>query len=193
MGSTEFAERRQYLSFSLAGTDYGVGILQVKEILQYETVTPVPSMPASVRGVINLRGSVVPIVDLAVKFGLPATPVTRRTCILVVEVALDGLATVMGMVADSVSEVLELAQSDIEPPPAFGTRIRADFLLGMGKVGRGFVLLLDLDRVLSAGERELLASIDSTAGAEPPAAAATESELPATPLTPSQAPAAGAP
>ncbi|MBI5068922.1 MAG: purine-binding chemotaxis protein CheW [Deltaproteobacteria bacterium] len=176
MSSSETLEKRQYLSFSLAGSDYGLGILQVKEILQYETITRVPSMPPSVRGVINLRGSVVPVLDLAVKFGLPATAVTKRTCILVVEGAIDGQSTVMGIIADAVSEVLELAPGDVEPPPPFGTRIRADFLVGMGKVGRGFVLLLDLARVLSAGERELLAA------AEPPAdprAAALELEPPA--------------
>lgn len=192
MSSTETAEKRQYLSFALAGSDYGVGILQVKEILQYETITPVPSMPPSVRGVINLRGSVVPVVDLAVKFGLPRTTVTKRTCILMVEAALDGRTTVMGVIADAVSEVLELAAGDVEPPPPFGTRVRADFLLGMGKVGRGFVLLLDLDRVLSASERELRPAVEAllagpaTAPGDP-AAAATGASPPAPPPGPSPA------
>ena len=157
MSSGDTVEKRQYLAFAVGGSDYGVGILRVKEILQHEAITPVPSMPPSVRGVINLRGSIVPVVDLAVKFGLPQSNATKRTCILVVESVLDGVTTVMGVIADAVSEVLELAPGDVEPPPPFGTRVRADFLLGMGKVGRGFVLLLDIDRVLSAGERELLA------------------------------------
>ena len=155
MAATEPADRRQYLSFTLAGSDYAVGILQVKEILQYETVTRVPSVPQSIRGVINLRGSVVPVVDLAVKFGLRETPVTKRTCVLIVEATVGAERTVMGVLADAVSEVLELTPQDVEPAPSFGTRVKVDYLLGMGKVGKGFVLLLDLDKVLSADEKEL--------------------------------------
>jgi purine-binding chemotaxis protein CheW len=165
MSASETSERSQYLSFSLAGGDYAIGILQVKEILQYETVTRVPSVPASIRGVINLRGAVVPVIDLAVKFGLPATPVTKRTCILVVEASLGDERTVLGIMADAVREVLELASGEIEPPPSFGTQVRVDFILGMGKAGKGFVLLLDLDRVVSAGERELAAQLGR--GGEP--------------------------
>jgi purine-binding chemotaxis protein CheW len=155
MNSSEVAERRQYLSFTLAGNDYAVAILQVKEILQYETVTPVPSVPRSVRGIINLRGSVVPVIDLTVKFGLAVAPVTKRTCIVIVEAALEGERTVLGFVADAVREVLELGPQDVEPPPPFGTQVRVDHLLGMAKAEKGFVLLLDLDRVVSAGELEL--------------------------------------
>src|SRR5512136_2037277 len=118
MPATEPADRRQYLSFALAGSDYAVGILQVKEILQYETVTRVPSVPASIRGVINLRGSVVPVIDLAVKFGLASTPITNRTCVLIVEVAMEGERAVMGVLADSVREVLDLGPADVEPPPS---------------------------------------------------------------------------
>jgi purine-binding chemotaxis protein CheW len=152
------ADRRQYLAFSLAGGDYGLSILKVKEILQYDDITPVPSTPRSIRGVLNLRGSVVPVVDLAVKFGLTATPVTNRTCVLVVETAFDGVAAVVGLVADAVSEVIELGPDDLEAPPEFGTNVRVSFLIGMGKVGRKFVLLLDIDRVLSADEHELAAA-----------------------------------
>jgi purine-binding chemotaxis protein CheW len=159
MSASEAVERRQYLSFQLAGSDYAVGILQVKEILQYETCTRVPSMPPSVRGVINLRGAVVPVLDLAVKFGQPATAVTNRTCVLIVEVSLEGERTVMGIMADAVREVLDLGPEEVEAPPAFGTQVRADHLLGMGKRGNGFVLLLDLDRVVSARERELAAEL----------------------------------
>jgi purine-binding chemotaxis protein CheW len=175
MSAKETEERRQYLSFALAGSDYAVGILQVKEILQYETVTRVPSVPPSVRGVINLRGAVVPVVDLAVKFGLPVTAVTRRTCILIVEAALGGERTVVGIVADAVREVLELGPEEIEPPPSFGTQVRVDYLVGMGKAGKGFVLLLDLDRVISAGEKDLAAqalAVDPAAMAPAPASAA---------------------
>jgi purine-binding chemotaxis protein CheW len=157
--ATELTQRNQYLSFTLAGGDYAVGILQVKEILQYEGVTRVPSVPPSVRGVLNLRGAVVPVIDLAVKFGLAATPVTNRTCVLIVEASLEGERTVMGVIADAVREVLELGPEDIQPAPAFGTRLRLDFLLGMAREEKAFVLLLDLDRVISAGEKELLAEL----------------------------------
>ena len=141
-------EQTQYLTFYLAGEEYAIGILQVKEILEYDTLTKVPQTPASIRGVINLRGSVVPVVDLAAKFGLPPSPVTKRTCIVIVEVDLDGQRTVMGVLADAVSQVMDLAPTDVEPPPAFGTAVRVDYLQGMWKVGKKFVLILDVDRVL---------------------------------------------
>lgn len=153
-------ERQQFLSFSLAGGQYGVGILKVKEILQYEPVTRVPGTPASVRGVVNLRGAVVPVIDLAVKFGLGEAPVTKWTCILIVESAFGGEKAVVGIVADAVSEVIELGPADVEPAPPFGTKVRLEYLLGMGKVERGFVLLLDLDCVLSSEEREVAAAAD---------------------------------
>jgi purine-binding chemotaxis protein CheW len=173
--TNEQAQRAQYLSFDLAGAEYGVGILGVKEILQYETITPVPSVPRSVRGVINLRGSVVPVIDLAAKFGLAETAVTRRTCILIVEVQLDGRPTVMGLMADSVREVIELGADDIEPPPAFGTRVKVEHLLGMGKAGgKRFVQLLDVDRVVSADEKELAERVAEA----PPPAAAVPAEIP---------------
>ncbi len=154
-------ERRQFLAFSLAGGRYGVGILQVKEILQYEPVTRVPGTPPSVRGVVNLRGAVVPVVDLAVKFGLREAPVTKWTCILIVESAFGGEKAVVGILADAVSEVVELGPADIEPPPPFGTKVKLEYLLGMGKLEQGFVLLLDLDRVLSSEEREVAAAADA--------------------------------
>ncbi len=160
MSAQEAAERRLYLCFSFAGNDYAIGVLQAKEILQYDTVTRIPSVPPSIRGVINLRGAVVPVIDLAVKLGLPETAVTKRTCILIVEVDLRDERTVMGVMAEAVQEVLELGPEDIEPPPSFGTQIRVDYLVGMGKAGKGFVLLLDLDRVISAGEKELAAHLE---------------------------------
>jgi len=164
-------EPRQFLSFALAGGQYCLGILKVKEILQFETVTRVPGTPPSVRGVINLRGSVVPVVDLAVKFGLPETPVTKWTCILIVESAFGQEKAVVGIVADAVNAVIELGPDDIEAAPSFGTRVRLEHLLGMGKVDGQFVLLLDLDRVLSAEERELAADVEAriteTASARP--------------------------
>ncbi len=175
--SSEAVPVAQYLSFELAGVEYGVGILGVKEILQYEVVTPVPSMPRSVRGVINLRGSVVPVLDLAAKFGRGETAVTRRTCILIVEVRLDGVPAVMGLMADAVREVIELGVADIEPPPPFGTRAKVEYLVGVGKAGpKRFVLLLDVDRVVAADEKVLAAQAASLevapAGAEPSAPSA---------------------
>jgi purine-binding chemotaxis protein CheW len=163
------ADKRQFLSFSLDRVDYAVAILQVREILQYEPVTRVPSVPRSVRGVINLRGAVVPVVDLSLKFGLPETPISGRTCILIVEARLDGEPSVLGVLADSVSEVLELGPGDIEPPPVFGTRVKVDYLVGMGKVDGRFVLLLDLDRALSSDEKDLAARLAD--GPPQPAAA----------------------
>jgi purine-binding chemotaxis protein CheW len=155
-GTNVVDARAQYLAFGLAGGEYAIGILKVKEILQHEAVTPVPSTPASIRGVINLRGSVVPVVDLAVKFGLPATPVTNRTCILVFEAVLGGVETVLGLVTDSVTEVIELGPDDIEEPPTFGARVHVDYLIGLGKIANRFVLVLDLEKLLSTDDREVL-------------------------------------
>jgi purine-binding chemotaxis protein CheW len=112
----------------------------------------VPAAPAFIRGVINLRGSVVPVIDLAVKFGLAPSPITKRTCVVIVEAETDGRRTVMGIIADSVSKVIDLGPADIEPAPQFGTRVRTDHLQGMGKTGKKFALLLDIDRVLASEE-----------------------------------------
>lgn len=171
--STENAHRAQYLSFSIRDSDYAIGILKVKEILQYEPTTRVPSTPRSVRGVINLRGQVVPVVDLARKFGLGDTEPTRLTCILIVEALLDGAPAVVGVLADAVREVVELGPEDVEAPPAFGTQVKVDFLVGMGKLGKRFVLLLDIDRVISADEKEFAREVAAGPRAEPaPEAAA---------------------
>src|SRR5574341_1266385 len=122
------ADPRQYLGLFIADEEYGIGILRVKEILQYEAITRVPGTPPGIRGVINVRGSVVPVVDLAVRFGLPETAVTKRTCIVIVETELDGQPAVMGVMADAVSQVVELGPDDVQPPPRFGTRVRVDYL-----------------------------------------------------------------
>lgn len=164
----------QYLAFTVAETDYGVPILKVKEILQWDGVTRVPGTPASIRGVMNVRGSVVPVVDLGVKFGKPEAAPTKWTCVLVVETRAADAPLVVGVMADAVREVVDLAPGDVEPPPSFGTGVRIDHLIGMGKVGKGFVLLLDIDRVLSASEAEL-----AVAAAQ--AEAAVAGEVPAVP------------
>jgi purine-binding chemotaxis protein CheW len=156
------SDQTQYLTFHIGGEEYAVGILRVKEIITYGTLTTVPQTPPSIRGVINLRGSVVPVVDLAVKFGLPASPVTDRTCIVIVELTFAGEPTVMGMMADSVSQVVELFGDDILPAPPFGTHVSTDFLRGMGKAGPKFVLILDIDKVLSASDMVNPASLGAT-------------------------------
>lgn len=143
------AEPGQYLSFFVADEEYAIGILKVKEILQFETITKVPGAPPSIRGVTNVRGSVVPVVDLAIRFSLPETAVTNRACIVIVEVDVDGERTVMGVMADSVSQVIALGPDDIQPPPSFGTRVHIDYLLGMGRSGKKFIMLLDIDRILT--------------------------------------------
>jgi|SRR5437667_3571883 len=159
----------QYLSFQLAGEEFAFGILRVKEILEYDTLTRVPNAPPAVRGVINLRGAVVPVLDLALLFGVPATPVTKRSCVIIVEVGVDEQDLVMGILADAVNQVIELAPDAIEPPPAFGSRVRVDYLIGMGKVeSRKFVLILDIDR--------LLGDVSSAAAAALPTPQATTQE-----------------
>jgi chemotaxis signal transduction protein len=171
MTETSEAQAPQYLSFTIAGTDYGLPILKVKEILQYEEPTRVPGAPASIRGVINVRGSVVPVVDLAVKFGKGETAPTARTCALVVEALVQGDRLTLGVLADAVNEVLDLPATSVEPPPAFGAGVRLDYLTGVGKVGRSFVLLLELDRLLSASEAEIAAQAREAAaeaGADEP-------------------------
>jgi purine-binding chemotaxis protein CheW len=148
------AASTQYLSFIIAGEEYALGILQVKEIIEYDTVTRIPGAPVWVRGVFNLRGSVVPVVDLAVKLGMPPSTLTRWSCIVVVEVTLGGERIVLGLLSDAIGQVMELEPGDVMPPPAFGTRVHVDYLLGMGRMGTGrkFVLLLDIDKVLSSQE-----------------------------------------
>lgn len=160
----EATEVMQYLTFQLGGEEYALGILRVREIIQWQEVTRVPTAPAAIRGVLNLRGSVVPVVDLGVKFGVGATEPTRRTCIVIVEVEREGERTVMGVIADAVSQVMELGEGDIEPAPSFGTRVRVDYLHGMARMGDRFALVLDVDRLLSTTE---LLSVDTAASGEP--------------------------
>jgi purine-binding chemotaxis protein CheW len=142
----------QYLTFVIAGEEYAISLLKVKEIIEYDTVTPVPKTPEWVRGVINLRGNVVPVIDLAVKFRLPASVASRLTCIVITEVECGGDATVMGVMADSVRQVVDLKPEDIEEPPTFGTRVKVDYMLGMARSGKKFSLILNTEKVLSADE-----------------------------------------
>lgn len=145
-------ENQQYLTFMLGGEMFAIGILGIKEIIEYGNVTAVPMMPDWVRGVINLRGSVVPVMDLAARFGRPPATVSRRSCIVIVEVRTRESSQIVGAMVDAVNEVLEIPASEIEPPPVFGARLRTDFMRGMGKVNSRFVILLDPDRVLTVEE-----------------------------------------
>jgi purine-binding chemotaxis protein CheW len=152
METREMVEQQQYLTFFLAGEEYAITILKVKEIIEYHTVTTVPKTPNWVRGVINLRGAVVPVVDLAVKFGMEERPVMRTTCIVIVEGCFGEQNATMGVIADAVSQVIDLSASEIQEPPSFGTRIRVDYLLGVTQLGNKFALMLDVDKVLSTDE-----------------------------------------
>jgi purine-binding chemotaxis protein CheW len=146
----------KYLTFTLAGEEYGIGILKIKEIIGMMPVTSVPQTPAYVKGVINLRGKVIPVIDLRLRFGMETMTYTERTCIIVVEIA-DVSGTVqIGIVVDSVSEVLNIKGDDIEDTPAFGTRLNTDYILGMAKMEGAVKILLDIDKVLSIEEIEAL-------------------------------------
>ncbi|HET6149390.1 MAG TPA: chemotaxis protein CheW [Polyangia bacterium] len=170
----------QYLTFMLDGEQFALGILSIKEIVEYGQVTVVPMMPAWIRGVINLRGAVVPVIDLSARFGRGGTAVTKRTCIVIVEVEADGVARDVGVMVDAVNAVLDISGADIEPPPAMGALIRSEFILGMGKVDGRFVIILNAERVLSEDERavalEIGAGAPSTFVAEPMMAQAPGSE-----------------
>ena len=149
----------QHLTFRVREAGYALPIELVREIIEYAEITRVPMMPAYIHGVLNLRGAVVPVVDLSVRFGRAARENTKRTCIVIVEVADDDTRHDIGIMVDAVSEVLEIPSADIEPAPAFGARIRADFIAGMGKVAGKFVIILAIQRVLSVDEMAVLAQM----------------------------------
>lgn len=168
-------EQHQYLTFLLGKETFAIGILGVKEIIEYGTLTAVPMMPPCVRGVINLRGRVVPVVDLAARFGRPLTEPGRRTCIVIVEVAAEGDHRDIGIVVDAVNQVIEILPAEIEPAPTFGANLRGEFIQGMGKVDGHFVIILEISRVLSIDEMaQLRSGQDSLASAGGPAAPALQ-------------------
>jgi len=142
----------QFLTFSLGEEVYAVDIRTVREIIQYGAMTTVPLMPDFVRGVINLRGAVVPVIDLHARFGRPAAPVGKRTCIVIFDASRDGERVELGLMVDSVSEVIEIASSAIEPPPNFGTAVRRDFIRGMGKVDKRFVIILEPEKAFDVDD-----------------------------------------
>lgn len=149
----------KYLTFSLAGEEYGIGILKVKEIIGMMSITMVPQTPSYLKGVINLRGKVIPVVDLRLKFGMESIEYNERTCIIVVEISGTGRTVHMGIVVDSVSEVLNIKAGDIEETPNFGTKLNTEYILGMAKSAGGIKILLDIDKVLSAEEISGLAKV----------------------------------
>jgi purine-binding chemotaxis protein CheW len=142
----------KYLTFALANEEYGLEILKVREIIGYMEITAVPQTPAYVKGVINLRGQVIPVVDLRAKFGMETTDTTEETCIIVVETGQEGRSFSTGIVVDHVEEVLDIAGEDIEEAPQFGSAVNTDFILGMGKIGESVKILLDIDRVLAGDD-----------------------------------------
>lgn len=152
-------EQNQYLTFLLGGEMFAIGILHIKEIIEYGQLTTVPMMPSFIRGVINLRGAVVPVVDLSTRFGRQSTEITRKTCIVIIEVMVGEEKQDIGVVVDAVSEVLEIPAGEIEPAPSFGAKIRTEFIAGMGKVNGNFVILLDVDKVLSVEEMAVLGNV----------------------------------
>lgn len=146
------AQAGKYLTFRLASEDYGLEILKVQEIIGMLPVTRVPKMPAFVRGIVNLRGKLIPVIDMRAKFGMAAQADTDKTCIIVVQVNLQEQRLTIGVIVDNVSEVLNIQQDQLEPPPSIGASLDTEFLLGIGKVAEKVVILLDIDRVLTGDE-----------------------------------------
>ena len=156
MSTNAIIESNQYLTFKLDQEVYALDISRVREVLDFTDVTKVPRMPKFMRGVINLRGGVVPVVDLRLKFGLSATDKTVDTCIIIMEIAIEGETTLLGALADSVQEVMTMAPDQIEPPPRIGTRLNTEFIKGMGNRDDEFVIILDIDKVFSSEELVVL-------------------------------------
>jgi purine-binding chemotaxis protein CheW len=152
MSVSEITETRQYLTFKLGNEIFATDVAKVREVLDLTTITQIPRTPEFMAGVINLRGSVVPVVDLRLCFEMSKTENTRNTCIVVVEVLLENESTIIGALTDSVEEVIDLEPEQIQPAPRIGTQIKTDFIKGMGKRDTQFIMILDIDRVFSSGE-----------------------------------------
>jgi purine-binding chemotaxis protein CheW len=188
MRQPEVATPSQYLSFLLSDTEYALKILQTREIIEYDTVTRIPGTPAWIGGAFNLRGSILPIIDLGMKLGLPPCTITRRTCVVVAELDYQGEVIVLGLLVDSIGQVLDFVPSDIEATPSFGTPIQCEYLIGLGRVEKKFILLLDANKILNHREialaDELQRSVSSAEVAEPPIAEAEHSPPPSPELDP---------
>ena len=159
MSLSESNETSQFLTFSLAEDIFAIDVVMAKEVLDFSDVTRVPQTPDYMLGVINLRGSVVPVVDMRLKFGMDDADKTRDSCIIVVEVDVDGEPITVGAMADSVREVMDLDESQIEPPPRIGTKLNTEFIKGMGNRGDKFVIILDINKVFSADDLDFARSI----------------------------------
>lgn len=156
MAEATTSETTQYLTFRLQEEIYAVDVANIREILDFSTITKVPKSPEFMRGVINLRGSVVPVIDMKLKFGLPTTEKTVNTCIIVMEISVDGETVIIGSLADAVQEVLEMEPEQIEPAPRIGTRLNTEFIKGMGKRNDQFLMILDIDKIFSCDEMTAL-------------------------------------
>ena len=163
MSVTEITDTRQYLTFKLADEVFGIEVSKVREVLDFTTITKIPRTPDFMSGVINLRGNVVPVVDLRLCFEMSKTEKTLNTCIVVVEMLIEGEATIIGALADSVEEVIDLEPEQIQPAPRMGTQIRTDFIKGMGRREAQFIMILDIDRVFSAEELSAVRTADVAA------------------------------
>ena len=159
--SLTLEEQQQYLTFMLSGETYAISIIRIKEIIQYGRLTEVPRTLNFIRGVINLRGAVVPVIDLGARFGKPSTPVGRGNSIIIIEVEIDDATHSVGVMVDALSAVLDISDSGIAPPPTFGSNIHAEFIAGMGKINGGFVIILNIQQVLSMEDMATLAAVGS--------------------------------
>lgn len=162
MAVSQISDIKTYLSFILDSEDFAVDVTHVREVLDFTSVTRIPRTPDFMKGVINLRGGVVPVVDMRLKFGLPETPPTVDTCVVVLELTVEGELVVIGALCDSVKEVFQLDPEEIEPPPRFGTRFNVDFVSGMGKQDEHFIIILDIDRIFSEDELLTMGVHDET-------------------------------
>jgi purine-binding chemotaxis protein CheW len=166
MSVSEITETRQYLTFKLGDEVFGTDVAKVREVLDFTEITKIPRTPGFMSGVINLRGSVVPVVDLRLCFHMSRTERTKNTCIVVVEVMLEGESTVIGALTDSVVEVIDLEPNQIQPAPRIGTQIKSEFIKGMGRVESKFIMILDIDRVFSAEQLSVVRNLEGNALAE---------------------------
>lgn len=162
LDSASQTEADQYLTFILSKEEFAVPIMQVKEIIEYHDLTNVPMVPEFIAGALNLRGSIVPVINLAVKFGMPPSEISRRTCVVIMEVTVDNEQVVMGILVDKVLQVLDIADEDIDAAPTLGAQIRTDFIKGMGKLEDRFVIILAITKVLSAEEIAVVGKVNNS-------------------------------
>jgi purine-binding chemotaxis protein CheW len=173
MTDLEITETNQYLTFQLSEEIFALDIAKVREVLEYTKVTKVPQTPDMMIGVINLRGSVVPVIDLRLKFGMGMSERTVNTCIIIIEVAIDDEITLIGALVDSVKEVMDMDSDHIEPPPKIGTQLNTEYIKGMGKQNEQFVIILDIEKIFSVDELSMVQAVSNDVSVE----AETEEEM----------------